>query len=602
LAPSHTKIKSVAKCILPKGDKLSSKILETMKVIADTVGSTLGPGGCPVLIERQEFGFPNLVTKDGVTVFRSLGFSDPIAHAIMESYRDAATRTAAEAGDGTTTATVLSEAIGRYTQTYCQANPKVSPQRVVRLLERIFKDELEPEILKLAITPDTKTLHSVAKCSANGDQDLADAIMKCFELAGDDGNITILEESGPSSYKVDLLKGYPLGIGYEDSVGRFFPAFLNDRQNARVYLDRPLFILNFGSLTQLQQLFPILEPLGEAVEKYRVIEQDPNNVVPLPAEKPPANIVIVATDFSETLVGQLASNFSAPNSSLKVLPIKVPRSAMQSGQMDIIYDLAALTGGKVFDPIRNPLTAAKPEELGQPLEYLEMSRYRSNVVGMSDESYLMARVDEVRGTIDSHGYESELELSILKERLGKLTGGIAKLTVVGASNGEIREKKDRADDAACAVRGAVKHGCLPGGCWTFAKLVDKLNDGVYDALTLDVVKQVLIPSLKEPFKKLLSNCGYNESEIKEIELTLTRRLDDGVIFDALNANWVSGAESGVMDSVPAVLEALRSSASIATQIGTLGAIVVFPRDTELERQEAKDTMQWLRDANAGKLE
>lgn len=933
MSMSHRKIKSVAKSTLPKGQKLSKLILETMEVVSEIVGATLGPGGCPVLIERQEYGYPNLVTKDGVTVFRSLGFSNAIAHAIMETARDASVRTATEAGDGpqplwskiltptgfvemgavevgteicgtngtvqkvigvypkgpkrivkvrfedgqtveccedhlwsvttnygsektlttremakdfkklanndsykhryyvqkteahldplkrslldpyligvligdgslsdsgsielclgapkehiiskllfphgisaksswvpeknsfrvkitgktndgrtmrdllkeiglrncdsyakhipqglfiatvgdrkallqglvdtdghvnnhgrfefstvsdqladdfqflcqslgkglhrwtnnrkegdgsystrpihrltelggnkygnkivdieitdkvtemrcikvsnpdqlyvtdgfvvthnTTTATVLAEAIVRYTHEYCAKNPKVSPQRVVRLLEKIFNSELEPAIRRMALKPDEKMLHAVAKCSANGDQALADAIMQCFELTGDDGNITILEKSGPSKYEVEILKGYPVGIGYEDSCMRFFPMFLNDRENNRVMLQKPVFILNFGTITDISQLFAIMEPLAEDFSKWLFLKKHPEAGMAIP-EEPPTNVVVVATGFSESVLGNLGKSFQNPDT-LNIIPVLVPKTPIQNGAMHFLQDLQALTGATIFDPIRRPLSRGVRSDVGHQIEYFEMNRYRSNAVGVGDEGLLMARVEEVRKQIENEAYESQMEHELLKERLGKLTGGIAKLTVVGASNGEIREKKDRAEDAACAVRGALKHGCLPGGCWALEKLCEDLNQDYYhrdhEKVTFEeqVVFGVLIPSLREPFQKLLSNCGFSEDEINETKDRLSGYIldhpDRPMIYDALEQKFVPAAGSGVMDSTPAVLEAVRNSISIASLLGTLGGAVVFPRDNELERQEASETMQFVRDAN-----
>ncbi len=561
MSNSYRKVKTVAKTTVPKGELLSKKVLSTMRTVANIVGATLGPGGCPA--------------------------------------RDASVRTAVEAGDGTTTATVLAEAIVRYTHQYCGVKPKVSSQRVVRILEKLFHDILEPQIQKLTIhATDEKVLHAVAKCSANGDQELADAVMECFKQTGDDGNVTIIERSGPSKYEVELLKGYPVAVGFEDSCHRFFPMFKNDNVNARCYLEKPLFILNFGTITEIQQLFGIMGDVGEAFAKWKALKNDPSNQMPLPPE-PPRNIVLVTTGFSESVLAQLGRSFLDPDA-LRIVPLLVPRNAIQSGQLDFLQDLQAVTGATIFDPIHKPITNGKTSDMGYQLEYFEMHRYRSNIVGMGDESYLLARVEEVRSQIEKGGYESDLELSILKERLGKLTGGIAKLTVVGASNGEIREKKDRAEDAVCAVRGAIKHGCLPGGCWALLKLVDELSERKFqNALEVEIVDTVLIPALQAPFLKLLDNCGFNSDEVDEVLRGLQAKLNDvePVVYDALDQKFVTARESGVMDSTPAVLEALRNSISIASLLGTLGGCVVFPRDIELERTEASDNFQFIKDAN-----
>lgn len=571
---SHKKIKSVSKDMVAKGPSLDTKILSTMKSISNIVGATLGPGGCPVLIERQEYNLPSMITKDGVTVFRSLGFPGAIEHSVMEAARDAAVRTASEAGDGTTTATILAEAFVRYTHQYIKNHPTESPQRVVRQLEKIFKDTIEPFIKSKAIIPNKDLLFAVAKCSANGDTDLAKAVMDCFELAGDEGNITILEKSGPSAYLVESIKGYPVTNGYEDSCRRFFPIFINDKSNNRVYMEKTLVILYYGKLTEIQTIFHLTDAITNAWEGDRAL---------------PYNVVIVATEFSDSVLASLASNWVDKNS-INVYPLLLPQTPTLNGVMEILQDLQAITGSVIFDPATNPIERGEYKNLGEPLPYFEANRFRSNLVGCSEEELLAVRVAEVKATLNTN--ISELEKRLINERIGKLTGGISKLTVVGASSGEIREKKDRADDAACGIRGARQFGCLPGGGWMLAKLIRHLETAENPVIT-----EVLAPALAEPIKRLMSNVGLNEEEANERFKYLCSACsnpENTEIWDGFTDKFVNPSEAGVMDSVPAVLEAVRNSISIATLLGTLGGIVVFSRDDELERQEATDTYEFMR--------
>lgn len=580
----HRKIKSVAKVVAPESDELNRKILNTMANISAVVGATLGPGGKQVLIERQEFGVPNVITKDGVTVFRSLGFHDPVAHAIMEAARDASVRTATEAGDGTTTATVLAEAFVRNTYEFCKAHPKVSPQRVVRYMQKLFKEQVEPYVKSLAIPVDNNILLQVAKCSTNGDDELATAIAKCFELVGDDGNVTITEQSGPSGYHVEQLKGYPVGTGYEDCCGKFFTLFVNDRNSSRVYLDKPLFVLYHGVVTDVRTIEPLMQKIGLRWDK------DP---------AAPKNVVLVATGFSDNTVGELALNWSR-NDTINVYPLVIPRNIMQSGQMDFLLDLQAITATPIYDPVSRPLQKAELEELGPPLEYFEAFRWRSNIVGQADEALAMARIEEVQAQLSQ--LEGIAEKTIVQERLGKLTGGIAKLVIYAPTSGELREKRDRAEDAACAWRGAAVHGALPGGGWTLLKTsvmllkLKKLNEFEKNAIA-----QVVCPSLEEPVWRLLSNAGYSDEEASDIIDSVFRQKisKNPKVFDIIQGRMVYAKQSGVIDSLPAVLEAIRNSLSIASLLGTLGGAVVFPRDTELERKEAQDNYEWIRNASEG---
>ena len=586
---SYKKAKSAAKDSVPWGNYLEDKILATMRTISTMVGNTLGPGGRPILIERQEYGLPNIITKDGVTVFRNLGFADPVEHLIMEVTRDAATRTVAEAGDGTSSATVLAEAIIRYTFDYCKKNPKVSPQKIVRRLERAFKDTIEPFINQWAVKCDDSLLLKVAKLSANGDGELATAVMKAFELSGDEGNISIVEQSGPSEYKVQGLKGFPIGVGYEDSCGRYYPMFLNDKGNNRTFLEKPVFILYFGAITEMQSLMHILGEIQMAWAKPQEQGLDkPYN----------HNVVIVATGFSETVLANLGTIFTEKGN-INVFPLLAPRSPMQTGELDFLWDLNAVTGATVYDPITNPLQNAQLTELGYNIDSIEINRYNTVITGIADEGLVIARSEEIKMAIP--GAVGKLDASILIERAAKLVGGVAKIYVIGASNGELREKRDRVEDAVCAVRGAKKKGCLPGGGWALLKLAQyfSLNCGKDQ-----IIQLVLVPSLREPVFKILENCGFNHEESGIIidDMSEHRVFRGNDVYDAWEGEWVDAFERGILDSTPAVLEALRSSLSIAGLMGTIGGTIAFKRDDELERSEAMDVSHFNKSFTPGEQE
>ncbi len=582
---SFRKVKSVAKDVYRRDAYLNKLVLKTMEVISDLVGATLGPGGQPILIERQETGLPNLVTKDGVTVFRSLGFNDATMHAIMETARDAAIRTATEAGDGTTTASILSEAFVRLCHEFLDKNPKSSPQKVVRAIENVFRTYLEPflkEKSKVFKVQESREMQeAVVMCSTNGDAELSTSVMECFRITGDEGNVTILEKSGPSHYEVEALKGYPITVGYEESCKRFFTAFINDNGLSRVYLEKPRFILYYGQLSEIQPLMPLIESINAVSGTGQ-----------------PTNFVILATGFGDSLVADLAANFGA--TAIKIFPLLIPRSIITNGEMNVLQDLQALTGAKLFDPLSCPIDTARLEDLGAPLDYFESLRYRSNIIGRNDEDLLLARVEEVRRALEAP--ESEYDRMMTQERLAKLTGGIAKLTVFGASSGETREKRDRAEDATCALRGALKSGVLPGGGWGLVSCIQYLRQ-LMAAGTLKgvepVVSDVLIPALAQPVERLMSNAGFNDEEIHVRLATLVKYVNKGepIVWDGMLDRFIDATEAGVMDSLPAVIEALRNSISIATLLGTLGGTIVFQRDREIERKESEDAYHFLRNSN-----
>lgn len=633
----YQKAKSAAKRIEVKGPALRKIILQTMKTISDAVGATLGPGGGQVLIERPEQGLGPYVTKDGVTVMRSLGFPDSVQHSILEAARDAAVRTVAEAGDGTTTATVLAEAVVRLTMEYCEKNQKVSPQKVVRRLEKAFLDCIEPLLkgasiqvpyddeaeakvqqelsaLQLQYNDGTigieeftekaakaktlrrRILESVARVSANGDAELAEAVLQCFELVGDDGNVTIAEVTGASHYEVEPINGYPIPSGLEDSCLTHQTQFINDPANNRTTLEDPVFLLYNGRISEIQSISPFFSRLGELWQSQKYKNH---------------NIVLVANGFSDSVLSILGINFQ-DRGTLNIFPVVAPQGIMPNSQQDFLQDLRAITGATVFDPIDVTLDLVNfddPESLvvalGPGLTLFESTRWRSNVLGDKNEVGRLERVDQLKVQLKTA--ESQLERQLLQERLSKLSGGIARLKVIGSSNGEQKEKRDRAEDAICAVRGAINYGCLPGGGWGLLKARQELQK----RYALDpIIQDILVAALKVPVQRLLDNSGYHAEEQEEILKPIIDNIESPLgksestgkalfvpkVFDALEGKHVHAIKEGILDSTPAVLEAIRNALSIASLLGTLGGAVVFCRDTELERKEAQAVRAFERDA------
>lgn len=585
----YAKAKSVSKEIVNRGPGLRALILKTMKACSEIVGSTLGPGGMPVVLERQEERLPPMITKDGVTVFRNLGFDDSAQQVLMEAARDASVRTAAEAGDGTTTATILAEALVRNTMAYCDLNPKVSPQKVVRTLEKAFRTEVEPYIRDHVLKADLSTeggrhrLTSVAKTSANGDMPLAEAVLKCFDMTGDEGNVTIVEATGPSGYEVERIEGYPIMKGYEDCCGNFYQQFINDPGRQMVTLDKPTYILVHARLADIYSCLPIFERIDQAAQQGLI----------------GPNVVLVATGFSEVVLAHLATNFRVSNT-INVYPLVAPMNGMQTSQFDFLLDIAALSGAQIFDPLNSPLENATVEMLGST-DTFEAGRFRSTILGYKDEILILERVDQLKKLLTTD--LSGMDRTLIQERLGKISGGIAKLKVLGASAGELREKRDRAEDAICAVRGALKHGTLPGGGWTLKKVSDMLR--IYDD---PVISTVLADSLLEPVRRLYTNAGSTVEEANDL-IDQLGHVDETapiggelLVYDVLEGSWVDALRAGVLDSTPAVLEAIRNSLSIASLLGTCGGIVVFKRDGAVDRQEARDTAEFLRTANVNEAD
>lgn len=570
---SIKKVKTPAKIFNSDLSQLETIVVKTIDKIDRIVGSSLGPGGRPTLIESDLPGIPNKNTKDGVTIFRALGSSDPYEHLIIEQTRDAAVRTVNEAGDGTTTATIIASAFIKNLFRFCSANRKFSPQKVTRQINKIVEDQLIPQLRKAAIkiTPkNTDLLEKVATISANGDKEMAVKVIEAFEKVGygSSSHVTIQELSGPSGYEVELIEGFPIEKGYEESIGKFHSAFINDQGHQRCILEKPLFILFDGNVTDIVQVQDILNNIGQ---EYVSGKSDFKNVV------------IVAHKFGDQVLTNFAFNFSNPNT-INVVPLTTPLVPTLNGQLHFLMDLAAFTGAKIFD-MNHPLSEAQPDDLGANMEKIEIYRFRTTIVGEPDSVNIEVRAEDIKNIIKQS--ESKIEKLLLEERLGKLTSGIARLKIFGSSNGELKEKSDRAEDAVCAVRAAINHGCLPGGCRVLINLALSLSED--QSL---VAQEVIMPSLFAPFYRLLENAGYNQEEIQDI---LTKMIkDQNKVYDVENAEFGDAKKLGIFDAALAVEQALKNAVSISSVMGTIGGLIAFPRDNQLENQEYKDQMSLQR--------
>lgn len=561
------KVKSAAKMFTSDMGNLEDIIVRTMTKIDRIVGSSLGPGGRNVIIESDLPGIPNKNTKDGVTIFRSLGSADAYEHLIIEQTRDAAVQTVNEAGDGTTTATIISAALIRSIFDFCKEHRKYSPQKVTRLIHKILQEDMLPEIAKASIKITNKNKHlleKVATISANGDEEMAKAVMEAFDKVGygSSSHVTIQELSGPSGYKVDLVEGFPIEKGYEESIGKFHASFINDQAHQRCILEKPLFILFDGNITDIVQIQDILTNIGEAY---------------VSGNSDFANVVVVAHKFGDQVLTNLALNFNNPNT-INVVPLATPMSPMVNSQLHFLMDLSAFTGAKIFD-MNNPLSEATEEDLGQDMEKIEIYRFRTTIVGDSDPTNIEVRAGELE--VLKEQAESKIEKMLIEERLGKLTRGIAKLQIFGSSNGELKEKADRAEDAVCAVRAAITDGCLPGGGRMLINLALSLQSKY---MKDPVVAEVLVPSLFQPFFRLLENSGHNADEVQEIINKMVQ--DQKVVYDVSNETFGDAKKLGLLDATKAVEQALKNAVSISSVMGTLGGIVAYPRDHQLENEEA----------------
>ncbi len=564
------KPKSAGKIMLPAGEDLTSIVVETLNHMAAMAGKTLGPGGRAVLIERPEMGMKPIITKDGVTVIKNLGYGKAIQQLILESARDAALRTAEEAGDGTTTATILASAITKYTNEAVKANPKTSPQRIVREMADLVP-YLKNEIMGYAIPVDDnfeEILERVATLSANGDIKLAKTIIEAFNLVGEEGNLTIVEGTGPSRYTVERITGYTVDTGYEESAKKFSQGFINDRSGTMVGLEHPVFVLYDGVINDISQIFEGLQKISfyfdETASAYK-------------------NIVVVAHGFSDMFLADMHTNWNT-DKMIKIFPLLTPQNAILNWRTQFLYDLQAYTGAPVFNPLDRPFSDVNPKSLVDTnlVTNFEAGRFRTSIISKEDEFLISERINELKLQLEKP--ESEYEANDLRVRIGKLSSGIARLVILAPSQGETRERRDRAEDAWMAIRGAIKTGACPAGGYVLVRLAASLAVAA-DSLTgsRQIAAEILSLALLEPVHVLYKNYGYTdlETEVQRNELLLR----DDETFDISEQKWVPKFD--LLDSVPAVSEAIESSISIASLLGTLGGIISFSRDQDTDKYEER---------------
>lgn len=554
--------KSKAKAIIADKARLQDIVSKTINEMATIVGSTLGPGGRGVLIERD--GLSPLVTKDGVTVAKSLGLDRAEANVVVEAAKEICINTAKEAGDGTTTAIVLANAITMHGHAFMKANPKYNPQRAVSELKDAYQSVIVPYLKKTAISAkDEDQLMQVATISANGDSAVAKAVVEAVIAAGDDGTV-LIEEGQGDILKVEALNGYIVTTGLKD-LGSIGPVFINDKANQQVKTDRALVFLYDGSMNDLK-VPTLIQSCLEGTDFYG----EP--------------LIIFAHDFSDVVMDRFAKTAKG---GVTIAPIKTPMTGLPNGRSMFLQDMATYTGGKVFDPGNiDELASEEVEEteVFGSADSAKVNMYESLIVSNPNPDALNVRIVELKSILEAA--PSEMDRMHLRAAIGKLTGGVSTIWVGGASELEIREKKHRVEDAVEAVRSAIAEGVIPGGCMMQLQLAKLLAPLVKDRPAV----QILVEALHEPIRLLLSNCG------EDPELILPRlkeALSDGnpedmvlTVFDANKHEFVNAIEAGIIEPAKVCRVSIGNALSVASLLMTLGGIVVVPRDSNLENQLA----------------
>jgi len=552
--------RSKAKDIIHDKDRLNEIVSSVVDKMATVVGSTLGPGGKPVLIERE--GKAPLISKDGVTVAKALGVHRAEENIIVEACKEICINTAKDAGDGTTTAIVLANAITKHGQHFVKNNAKYNPQRIVNELEELYDEVMVPFIKSKAKNiSDEESLISVATISANGDKRIARTVVEAVMSAGEDGHI-LIEEAQGDEMRVENIDGYIVTSGLKD-IGQLGPMFMNDKSNQQCKMDAGYVFLYNGSINDTKALGYLEQALQE--DEFGNLSYDGSPVI------------IAAHDFSDATLDMIASN---AKKGIALCPVKTPRSGLPNSKTILLEDLSAYTGATLYDP--SNIGDMSYEGLGTFLS-AKSNLYETFILANIDSDRINSRVSELK-SIESACF-SEMDRMHVKSHIAKLTGGISTIYVGGVSDLKVRERKARVEDAVEAVRSAIAEGIIPGGC----KIQLQLSEHIEKHKDKKESWIIMSNALKEPFKLLLENCGEDHEEILS-------KLKHNEVFDANMHEFVNPFEAGIIEPAKVARVSIGNALSVASLLITIGGIVCSPRDSnaemqmEMSKQAFKDMM------------
>lgn len=563
-------IKQKAKKVSFKGKDLWNKVLKTLSDLDEIVGVTLGPGGNPVLIERP--GSSPLMTKDGVTVAESISFHDAEAYVIAETAKEVCQRTNNQAGDGTTTAIVLAYAIVKKGIEYLENTPSKSPQQLCRELD-VIANEIAIRLKNKSKAIEPTDLKKVALVSSNFDDEIASAVIQAIKMAGEDGTV-ITEESSGRGTTVEEQDGYTLQKGLS-SFREIQEIYINDLNTQECVYDRPYILLYNGDLREVPEIGAYL---GECL---MFMQEEEKNKIEGGGMRP---IIVVAHKFSNQVLRFLAQNAKVGVASL--CPLETFASPQPNSKHYLLQDLAAWTDATIIDPIENTFQKIRKE--GRHLEILgqveksRIGRYRSVLLGFPAEQ----RIKDWSKTLKSQmkTVESDYDREFVKERIGRLTGGIATIRVGGDSDLEVREKVHRIDDAINATRSAIEMGIVAGGGSSYLMISHELSKLLEEGkLGLPDSARILCWALAVPFSRIMTNAGHSEKDIETI-ITTVLESQGKMAYDSLSHKLVDPFKAGIIDPLKVSISAFINAVSIAKMLMTIGGAVTLPRDEMEERQ------------------
>ncbi len=501
--------------------------------LANAVKVTLGPKGRNVVIGKA-FGGPQ-ITKDGVTVAREIELEDPLENMGAQMVKEVASKTNDLAGDGTTTATVLAQAIVKegLKNVAAGANP-LDLKNGIDIAVKSVIENLQKQ--SQVVGNNLDKIKQVASISANNDKSIGDLIANAFDKVGKEGVITVEEAKGTDTY-VDIVEGMQFDRGY------LSPYFVTDSEKMIADLESPYILLYDKKISTMKDLLPVLEPVAQA-------------------GKP---LLIIAEDIDGEALATLVVN--KLRGSLKIAAVKAPGFGDRRKAM--LEDLAILTGGTVIAEERGFTLENTTLDMLGTAERVTIDKDNTTVInGAGTAKNIKARVNQIKSQIETT--TSDYDKEKLQERLAKLAGGVAVLYVGAASEVEMKEKKDRVDDALHATRAAVEEGIIAGGGVAFVRTKDALNKIETSNPDEKTGVKIIIRAIEEPLRQIAENAGAEGSVV--VSKVLEGKKDFG--YNAKTDEYVNMLKAGIIDPTKVARIALENAASVAGMILTTECALV----------------------------
>jgi len=510
---------------------------EGVDQLADAVKVTLGPKGRNVVLEKK-FGAPQ-VTKDGVTVAKEIELSDPFHNMGAQMVKEVASKTSDTAGDGTTTATILAQSI--ITVGLKNVTAGANPMDLKRGIDKAVAKVVESlKSQSQTVGDDLKKIEQVARISANNDEEIGKLIATAMDKVKKEGVITVEEAKGTET-KVDVVEGMQFDRGYISAY------FVTNPDKMEVEMENPYILIHDKKISSMKDLLPVLEETARTGRGLMIIAED-----------------VEGEALATLVVNRLRG-------SLKVCAVKAP--GFGDRRKEMLEDIAILTGGTVISEERGmKLENATMSDLGVADKVTVNKENTTIVNGAGEKEMIQARVSQIKQQISTT--TSDYDREKLQERLAKLAGGVAVLYIGAASEVEMKEKKDRVDDALHATRAAIEEGIIPGGGVGYLRaipLLDKLKGDNEDQNTgIEIVKR----AIEEPLRQIVVNAGMEGAVIVQ----KVREGKDDYGYNAQTDKFENLFKTGVIDPAKVARIALENAASIAGMFLTTEAVVVEEKE------------------------